>query len=365
VTLSDFSILNGGHFAILAPGTDNLTIDNLKIDTNRYGIDVDACRNVRISNTSVNAPNDDAIVLKSSYALGAARATENVTIANCFVSGYDIGSLLDATYKRNLTRAPDRDGPTGRVKLGTESNGGFRKITITNVVFDRTRGLALETVDGGPLEDITASNLSMRDVSNSPLFIRLGVRMRAPAGTLPGSVRRVGISNVVVCADPRYASIISGVPGQWIEGVRLSDIRILYRGGLSLDDVARQPADMVNTFFFRDSSGPLAREPFATPEREKDYPEPSVFGLLPAYGFFVRHVRGIEFHNVEVGYMRPDRRPAFVLEDVTGASFHHLRAQKPEDSPYFVLRDVGDFALHDSAGVPDTRITDRVARREM
>ena len=133
VLLRDISILNGGHFALLATGVDNLTIDNVKVDTNRDGFDIDSCRNVRISNCSVNSPNDDAIVLKSSYALGFARATENVTITNCLVSGYDIGSLLDGTYKRNVKEAPDRDGPTGRIKFGTESNGGFKNITISNM----------------------------------------------------------------------------------------------------------------------------------------------------------------------------------------------------------------------------------------
>ena len=80
VILSDFSILQGGWFGILATGVDNLTIDNLKIDTNRDGMDIDCCRNVRVSNCTVNSPWDDAIVPKSSYALGYARATENVTI---------------------------------------------------------------------------------------------------------------------------------------------------------------------------------------------------------------------------------------------------------------------------------------------
>jgi polygalacturonase len=168
VTLRDFSILNGGHFGILVTGVDNLTIDNLKIDTNRDGIDIDACRNVRISNTSVNAPNDDAIVLKASHGLGFARAVENVTITNALVSGYDIGSLLDGTYKRNVKQAPDRDGPTGRIKIGTESEGDFRNITISNVVFDRSRGLALETVDGAHVEDIAISNITMRDVRMPP-----------------------------------------------------------------------------------------------------------------------------------------------------------------------------------------------------
>ena len=136
VTLRDISIATGGHFGVLATGVDNLTIDNLMIDTNRDGIDLDSCRNVRISNSSVNAPNDDAIVLKGSHALGAARASENITITNCLVSGFEIGSLLDGTYKRPVQRAPDRDGPTGRIKIGTESEGDFRNITISNVVFE-------------------------------------------------------------------------------------------------------------------------------------------------------------------------------------------------------------------------------------
>ena len=334
VTLRDFSILNGGHFALLATGVDNLTIDNLKVDTNRDGFDIDSCRNVRVSNCSVNSPNDDAIVLKSSYGLGFARATENVTITNCFVSGYDIGSLLDATYKRNVTEAPDHDGPTGRVKFGTESNGGFKNITISNVVFDHCRGLALETVDGGPIEDVTISNITMRDVVTAPIFLRLGARMRGPKGASPGVLRRVQISNVVVYnADPRYASIIAGLPGNPIEDVRLNDIRILYKGGGTRAQAALEP-----------------------PERETNYPEPSMFGELPAYGFFIRHARGVELSNVEVGFMTEDLRPAFHLEDVRTATFLGVAAQKAADVPTFVLKNVEDFNVRNSRSVPDTHV---------
>src|SRR6185295_11647913 len=174
VTLRDISIASGGHFAILATGVDNLTIDNVMIDTNRDGIDIDSCRNVRISNSSINSPNDDAITLKGSHALGASRPSENITITNCLVSGFEIGSLLDGTYKRTVQRAPDRDGPTGRIKIGTESEGDFRNIAISNVVFDTSRGLTLESVDGAHIEDVTVSNVTMRNVSNAPIFIRLG-----------------------------------------------------------------------------------------------------------------------------------------------------------------------------------------------
>jgi polygalacturonase len=342
ILIRDISILNGGHFALLATGVDNLTIDNVKVDTNRDGFDIDSCRNVRISNCSVNSPNDDAIVLKSSFALGYARATENVTITNCFVSGYDIGSLLDATYKRNVKEAPDKDGPTGRLKFGTESNGGFKNITISNVVFDHCRGLALETVDGGWLEDVTITNITMRDIKNSPIFLRLGSRMRGPKGVAVGELRRINISNIVVYnADPRYASIISGIPGHNIEDVALSNVRIHYQGG-----------------------GTLAWAELVPPEKETNYPEPSMFGDIAAYGFFIRHVKGIELNNIEVSYDKEDFRPAIVLHDVSGADFFDVKAQLSKDADTFVLKNVSDFRAYQCTGVPDTRI-ERVEQKKL
>ena len=177
VIFRDFTIYHGGHFAILATGVDNWTCDNLKIDTNRDGIDFDCCQNVRVSNCSVNSPNDDGICPKSTFALGYNRATENVTITNCQVSGFDEGTFLDGTRQRTATVG---GGPTGRIKCGTESNGGFRNLTISNCVFEYCRGLAFESVDGALMEDITVSNLTMRDIVNTPIFIRLGARLRGP-----------------------------------------------------------------------------------------------------------------------------------------------------------------------------------------
>lgn len=199
VIIKDITILYGGHFGILATGIDNFIIDNVKMDTNRDGIDVDCCRHVRIANCTINSPWDDAICLKSSYALGFARATENVTITNCQVSGYDRGTFHNGTYQRKEAHlVPDKMDVTGRIKFGTESNGGFKNITISNCVFDYCRGIALETVDGGILEDVTITNITMRDIVNSPFFLRLGARMRGPEGTPVGVLRRVKISNVIV-----------------------------------------------------------------------------------------------------------------------------------------------------------------------
>jgi polygalacturonase len=357
VIIRDVTILHAGHFAVLATGVDNLTLDNLKVDTNRDGFDLDACRNVRVLNCSVNAPHDDAIVLKSSYALGFARACENITIANCQVTGYDLGTFLDGTFQRTMERAPDRDGPTGRIKFGTESNGGLKNITISNCVFDRSRGLALETVDGGPVEDVTITNIVMQEVSSSPLFLRLGNRGRGPEGTPVAVMRRITINNLVASGvDPRYASIIAGLPGHPIEDVRLSNIRILYKGGLDLDQVARQAPELTNTFFQRGAGAAPAgpRDPFAVPERENGYPEPSMFGLTPAYGLYARHVKGLSVHNVEIGYAQEDKRPPFVLDDVAGGTFDSVRAQRAVGTPCFVLRGIRDFTGDNNPGLPDT-----------
>src|SRR6201996_5338577 len=139
VIIRDISILSGGWFGILATGMDNLTINNVKLDTNRDGMDIDCCKNVRVSDCFVNSPYDDGICLKSTFALGYARSTENVTITNCQVSGYDEGTLLDGTYKRTKNEHYGFH-PTGRIKLGTESNGGFKNGAISNCVFDYLRG---------------------------------------------------------------------------------------------------------------------------------------------------------------------------------------------------------------------------------
>ena len=122
VILRDFMVLKGGHFALLATGVDNLTIDNVLVDTDRDGFDIDCCRNVRISNCTVNSPWDDGICPKSSYALGYARSTENVTITNCFVTGtYELGSVIAGTWKKFAENAGV--SRNGRIKCGTESTG--------------------------------------------------------------------------------------------------------------------------------------------------------------------------------------------------------------------------------------------------
>ena len=329
VIIRDISMLHAGWFGILATGVDNLTIDNVKMDTNRDGMDIDCCQNVRVSNCSINSPNDDGICLKSSYSLGFARATENITITNCQVSGFDEGSFLDGTYKRS-----DSKHPTGRIKMGTESNGGFKNITISNCVFEYCSGLALETVDGAQLEDVTINNITMRDIVNAPIFLRLGARMRGPEGTPVGTLRRVIISNIVAYnVDGKAGAIISGIPGNDIEDVSLHDINIYFKGG-----------------------GTKEQASIEVPGLENGYPEPGRFGVTPAYGFFVRHVDGISFDNIHLGLMSNDDRPSFVLDSVKNASFRFVNTPFRQGLENFYLKNTENVKIFQSFGSEDTTV---------
>ena len=303
VTLKDFSLLHCGHFGLLATGVDNLSILNVKVDTNRDGFDIDCCKNVRISHCTVNAPWDDAIVLKASYGLGYFKDTENVTISDCFVSGYDRGTMLSGTWELDEPQAPDHGYRTGRIKLGTESSGGFKNITVTNCIFEHCRGLALETVDGGHLEDIEISHITMRHIVNAGIFLRLGARMRSPEGTPAGSMKRIRISHInAYDVDSRYSSIISGIPNGIIEDVTFDHIHLYYKGGYTKEDGKRE-----------------------LPEQEKVYPEPWMFGTIPAKGFYISHAKNISFHHINFYYEKPDGRPLFVTKDVENIHLTDIR----------------------------------------
>ncbi len=332
VIFRDFSILKGGHFGLLLTGVDNLTIDNLKIDTDRDGMDIDCCKNVRVSNCTVNSPWDDGICPKSSFALGYNRATENLTITNCLVTGYyELGTVLSGTFKKFPADA--RVPRTGRIKCGTESNGGFRNITISNCVFEGCQGLALESEDGALCEDVTISNITQRDVIEAPLFFRLGARLRGPRGTgdqstVVGTLQRVLVNNFVSYnTNSRVCSILSGIPGHEIKDIKLSNIYIQHQGGAYQDLVKAVP-----------------------PENVEKYPDPGMFGPMPAGGFFFRHLRNLEVSHVEVAPMNADPRPSFYLTDVDRADF--LAVTAPTNA--FALHDVKDLRIMLSRAAKDT-----------
>jgi hypothetical protein len=237
-----------------------------------------------VSNCSFRA-GDDAICLKASY-----RDCEDVTVTNCTASSLANG-----------------------IKLGTASNGGFRNIAISNVALDGVQesGITIEIVDGGTLDGVTVQNIAMRNVT-AAVFIRLGDMARSwtTGAGRPGIgvLRNVSISDIVAELSPRgnlsTGGSITGLPGHPVENVSISNVRMALRGAFPRG----------------------ARiDPRSVPEAGANYPEHSMFGPLPAYGLFVRHVRGLALHNVVFSGGGGDGRPAVILDDAGRVDVDGLR----------------------------------------
>lgn len=346
VIFRDFSILGMGHFGLMVMAVDNLTIDNVKSDTRRDGFNIDCCKNVRVSNCSINSPWDDGLCLKSSFGLGYNRVTENITIQSCYVSSaWKLGTMLDGTYKHWEKDTKEIGTGGGRIKFGTESNGGFINIAVTNCIFDACEGIAIESVDGAIVEDIAFSNITMRDLLNPPIFIRLGERLRGPKeSTQVGRVKRILLSNIVSYNSAgRFSGggVIGGLPERAIEDVKISDVYVEHRGVGTKEVAALDP-----------------------PESLQRGPEAHMFGDIPASGFFVRHVRNIEFSNVEIAWSEPDVRPVFWLKDVDGADFFRIKTPRTLTQPVFALHDVKEFRALACRHVADTQL-DTVDRKDL
>ncbi len=327
VLIRDVTIFHGGWFAILVTGCDNVTIDNVTIDTNRDGMDIDCCRNVMVSNCRVNSPIDDGICPKSTHVLGYPRLTENLTIVNCQVSGFEEGTLLDGTLK------PAKSG-FGRIKFGTESSGGFRNVTIANCTFRSCRGLALEEVDGGILENFTINNLTMIDVRDYAIYLTTGKRNRTPNLATHSRMRNILISNVIVDGVDKMSGIqIMGLPEQPIEGVRLENIRLTSQGGGTTHDAAINPKEL-----------------------GRGYPEPGMIGTLPAYGIFARHVKNLELANITTSFQTEDLRPAAKFADIDGLGFDNFKAQVAEGvHPAVFAADVRGVTIRNSPALESAK----------
>jgi hypothetical protein len=260
-----------------------------QVNHNNDGIDIDCCERVRISDCEILS-GDDAIVIKST----GPRPCRNITVTNCVLS-------------TNCSA----------LKLGTESNGGFENIAISNCTIYDTKlaGIAVEMVDGGKLERVSFSNIMMDGVG-APIFVRLGNRARpfTENGPKPGMgrLRDVSISGVRATRCGATGCAISGIPGHAIEGLAIENVKLEFVGG-----------------------GKRRTEP--VPEVEEKYPEYSMFGRLPAYGFFCRHVKGVRFRNVEVSVAKDDERPAMMCEDVQDLDMEGKRTARIERSTFASL----------------------------
>ena len=306
---------------------DNIVIDSVTTISDAYwnndGIDIQDCRNVRITNCFVNAA-DDGICLKSH---SADLLCDSIYIANCTV--------------RTSASA---------IKFGTRSHGGFRNVHIEKIkVFDTFRSaVAIESVDGGILEDVLIEDVEASNTGNA-IFIRLGKRHTQKVGAL----RNVTLRNIEVEVPferPDYAyeirgpeldffhnpfpSSITGIPGYPIENLTLENVRIRFpgRGNRGLAYMSLSRLDEV-------------------PEREAKYPEFSMFGELPAWGFYVRHVKGLTLKNIRLELEAPDYRPALVFDDVHGLTIKALDIQGDDKAEQIILHNSEEVSLEEGVGV--------------
>jgi len=290
VTVKDVTIKDSPMWVQHFLACDDVRITGITVRSlvnhNNDGIDIDSCRRVIISDCNIES-GDDAIVLKST----SARVCQDVVVSNCVLS-----SRCNA------------------LKMGTESNGGFENIVITGCsIYDtRLAGIALEIVDGGTMDRVVVSNITMNKVG-APIFLRLGNRARPFKKNMEtpgiGIMRNITISNIEATGANPTGCAISGLPEAAIENLTLSNLRLSFEGG-----------------------GTKANAERKIPERSSDYPEYSMFGRLSAYGLYCRHVKALKLFNVQLQLEKPDQRHAVVFEDVEDALIDCLDAPLSPDA---------------------------------
>jgi hypothetical protein len=283
ITIRGLTLRDAPSYNISLIGSEDADLENLRI-INGYadGIDPDNSRFVRIANCYIDTW-DDAICAKASLALGRRLVTENLVVTNCILRTSNAG-----------------------FKFGTESEGGLRDVSLTNCVIMRrdfgrrpNTGIAIESVDGGKVDGVAISNVVMRGVY-TPVFLRLGNRGRGMIEPRPGEIRNISISNVMV-VDSLEPSSITGLPGFPIHDVTLSNFIVSEAG-----------------------AGIFAG--LEVPELSRIYPFGGMFGRLPAYSLYARHVDGLSISNWRTRWQLPDARPAAVFDDVSNLQVVGFRA---------------------------------------
>jgi polygalacturonase len=308
----------------------DITYKNSAMWTETYS----RCKNVHV----------DRITVTENYLYNADGCNmvdcEDFIIENCNINAMDDGICLKGYTNKGCIRGIIRNNKVrsicNGIKMGTDSSGGFRDITIENNEVWQTgiAGLALEIADGGTMENITIRNLKM-DVVATPIFIMLSNRHRKVRGdlTVPaGIIRNVHISGIQAVVDKYkiyndlerkyfdfipYASSITGFPGQDVEEVIIEDVNITIKGG-----------------FPKRNAEDALRE---IPESGTKYPDNRMFGVLPAYGFYIRHARNVKMNNIHVTIEQPDGRPAFFLDDVHDSAFDNISASGITPTPAFSI----------------------------
>lgn len=290
IKVEGIKMLNSGIWNQHYLDCEDVLVDKIHVynhsNRNNDAIDIDGCRRFVLSNSVLDS-DDDGITLKST----GSRATEDVVITNCIVSSF-----------------------CNAIKAGTESTGGFRNITISNCIIKPSRSkvlpifntspkgitaISLEIVDGGIMEGITISNITIEG-TECPLYIRLGNRARKHIDEAPeppiGIMRNISINNIVAYNTGNFSNSITAIPGYYIENVSINNFQCFNIGDLKEGEYIDSHCKVI--------------------EDEKGYPHPTVWGNLPSSLFFIRHVKNVTIQNVMFGSNAIDPRIPIIAVDV-------------------------------------------------
>lgn len=319
VNISGIGMYNAGIWNQHYLDCEDVCIDNVKVinhsNSNNDGINIDGCRRFILTNSNIDS-DDDGIVLKST---GLAPC-EDVIIGNCIISSH-----------------------ANAIKCGTESTGGFKRIVISDCVIKPSRietrifpttlkrgitGISLEIVDGGIMDGVTVSNI-MIEGTECPLYIRLGNRARkhrndAPEPS-PGEMRNIQINGITAYGTGNFSSSVTGVPERKIENVYLSNIRFFNKGGLKEGEYLSDHTTVI--------------------EDEKGYPQPTIWGNLPSYGLFIRHVKNISVNNAGFETEETDPRIPVIAVDVDYLSLKNMVSKIAGTGINVLLKDVVKYDM--------------------
>jgi polygalacturonase len=284
ITIRNITIRNAPNYAISLLSCENITINNIKIiDAQADGIDFDNCHQGQVFHCYIDAF-DDAICLKTSLALGTLSNTSNISIMNCKLASSCNG-----------------------FKLGTESNGDFKKISFSNCkIVPRKKarnaiaGIAIESVDGANIQDIKINKITIEG-ANCPIFLRLGYRGRGKNPTIPGTLTNISITDIVI-RNATFPCIFTGIPDHPITNINLKNLKIEY------NEIKNSPREIIsNEIYHRAKKVKTEQSLFNVPEAIRNYPEADMFGSLPSWSIYGRHLKNFSFYNTII-YLKPKAR---------------------------------------------------------
>ncbi|GAB2799487.1 glycoside hydrolase family 28 protein [Rhabdobacter roseus] len=301
VHIKNITLTNSASWVQTYQQCKNMVIDGITVDsrenkdveqTNREhavkhrntdGLDIVDCELVRISNCYINS-GDDGICLKS---FSPDKACRDITITNCVVS-----SAANA------------------IKIGTETAGRFEDITVQNcVVYDTWgEGIAIMTADGASIQRVHISNISLRNIKRQAIFIRLSRRNKkfgTHTTTNSPVLKDITIQNIKGYRLSPLGCSITSLADYPLENIVLRNLDLEFEGGVTDLDPSQE-----------------------VPDKPDAYPVGGMFGkYLPAYGFFVRHVKNLTLDQVQLRFVKDDHRPALVCDDVTELEISGFKAQ--------------------------------------